>query len=53
MLVRMMAETHDGVNASLEIRGDERVVAVLEEGLESPLNLGDCPVERFSHAEGY
>jgi hypothetical protein len=48
-----MLETHDGVDASLEIRGDERVVAVLEEGLESSLNLGDRPVERFSHAGGY
>jgi hypothetical protein len=48
-----MLKTHDGVDASLEIRGDERVVAVLEEGLESPLNLGDRPADRFSHTGGY
>lgn len=45
MLVRLMAETHDGVDTSLEIRGDERVVAALKEGLKSPLNLGDRPIE--------
>lgn len=34
-------QTHDGVHASLKIGRDERVVSILEEGLESPLDLGD------------